>query len=440
MPTLTIYNCHKFELGNYIFTKTATLTQFLNITVEINSSQLFTQDSLQRCIQLPPTSNVVKRAVLTQSLFTTATSCSPINTVILTVLGLIALALVVTNSLTILVILCDAKLRNGQGVFRANLAFLDFSIGAFLIPVAIYFNYTLVWQPQFYPAIPAGHMAYMSKLFSAGKVDYSKVNYKVLKATVLHYNKWTVSHGLQSLHGFAFAFLVYSRIYILSVMAIDRLIAVYMPFRYTQAVSKKFSYIACVLVWIPIAACASFPVFHYQNMSFITTLQMFVVSTGNKAVEFFLFFLPIGLMWSMSILLYVKIKMHNSALEHKTEQQEAMLKNTENRVMKTLMIMVFVFTTATMPLLVLSTYLGIAPVNFKQQTFPVGKIIWVKDFMMAAFIILFANGIFNFFIYQSRDKKFMATLRKLLGLKVEEFDRGSMQSTRTTTTSRSIKD
>jgi hypothetical protein len=144
-----------------------------------------------------------------------------VNVGMFTILGIIALLIITSNIFTIIVIAVTEKLRNVTGYLMISLAFADLGVG---IMITI-------------PMIYAGFMHTLT-IVACDAIGYlSSVN-------------WMVS------------------VYTLTLLSVDRLIAIVHPLQYINLVTTKRCIVAVLIVWLFAFILWLFPLINIGSFNF----------------------------------------------------------------------------------------------------------------------------------------------------------------------------
>ena len=312
--------------------------------------------------------------------------------------------------LAIAIVICNAQImgvlslqtQNVQSIYRLSLAVADFIMGVFVIPMYIRIEYK--------------HFAQSSSFTELRNVtDYAIASNKslpmqpvVVEVKDLVLNNFSSTYA--SVLGFFTALSLCVSISSLVAASIDRFVAVFRPLRYNDLKAIFAAKIVVASVWIVGLVFAIFPIaipelaFSYiaLNLANESEKSMFII---YAATAFFLFVL----MWSSVIATYVVAR---PGLRNHDRQRQT---DDERRLLRTLVIMITVFTLCIVPnslILVVSVQLPyIDPENPTDFDAVATMKFLSVEYLMG--LVLFSNSLWNCFIYSIRETTFRRAAKRL---------------------------
>ena len=201
-------------------------------------------------------------------------------------------------------------------------------------------------------------------------------------------------------------------IFTLVAAAIDRFKVIYRPLSYNVKSSISLGWKICVILWIILIILASLPLGIVGN-TFQYTIELSVLSVpsyfSNSLFVYYYFWLifliSIVAMWILTVVTFVFYKKYSKKRQQiiSTKAQKQEIKK-QIRFLFTLGIMVGVFSLCLLPLLIF-LILGFV---FRIFSFEIFLIVLTCSMVFAS-----SNSLWNFFIYNARDKAFRTTFKRL---------------------------
>ena len=280
------------------------------------------------------------------------------------VCGILAVATSFTNITILIVLFTNQKLMNGQAVYRICLALSDILTGIIIFPSFIYFY------------VSYGNVAYNNIYIDAAGF-FTTLNFHVSMFTLI-------------------------------AAAIDRFKVVYYPLTYNAISTITPARKTCLGLWLISILLAIAPTgIIYKKFRFVLFHGIIVSPVLFNNVNIFViygtivFIAPAAAMWILTILTFLVYKKYFEKRKKvfRTERQKQKL-NKETKLLFTLGIMVGVFSIC---------FLFAAIVLIIVITF--GRV--NRSLYISAAVILMSNSLWNFFIYNAREKKFRTLSKKL---------------------------
>ena len=320
------------------------------------------------------------------------------------VFGLLGIATFVCNATILGVLLFNNKLQNGQAIYRLSLAFADILVGAIVFPTFI-----------------STVNKYLIDRHGLGELrnvtGYVRINNTVapIESSMVELRENGGNFGdrfsRSYLNGVGF-FTVLSlsvSVYTLVAAGADRFVAINKPLRYSQrkAIFAAKSAVACI--WIAGILFATLPLY-VGELRYGVVAAILISSGGLKVLILYsvAFFIPLILMWILTITTFVVAKSKSSEWSTQTVDNGHSQMELEMQLFRTLGVMVGVFTLCLLPaaiVLLVGIYLTDIyfqdPINLNEQS---SSHYTAADVVVV--ILLTSNSLWNCFIYSARDPHF----------------------------------
>lgn len=328
-------------------------------------------------------------------------------------MGLGSVITIFCNAIILFVFGNTKKLYNSQAIFKISLAVADTMIGVIVWPNMIVMQYLTFFTPRKMGAIIK--RPYVNE-GSRYPFDNPMLTYRYGGGAFRN-----IFHPdyLQTM-GFFSSLGITVSVHTLMIASIDRLLAISMPMKYGRYKAIKFAKISCIIQWFVSIIIAVLPIFvselRYQALS-----SIMISSTGRVALmEFFIsLIVPLVVTVILSVLTFRSSKGHARNRQRIMPSNQANLeyeRNLEKRLARTLTLMVSVFTLSVlMP--ICCTIAGLVntsanwsdPANLNMTA---ANAYTTSEYI--SIILLSTNSIWNFFIYNWRNKGFREAVRCML--------------------------
>ena len=312
----------------------------------------------------------------------------------------LALAIVICNAQTLGIL--SLQKRKVQSIYRLSLAVADFFMGVFVIPMYIGIEYK--------------HFARSSSFTELRNVTGYVIakNKSLPMQTVVIEVKDLASNNFSSTYGSALGFFMVLSLCVsvssLVAASIDRFVAIFRPLRYNNLKAIFAAKVVVASVWMVGLVFAVFPIampdlgFSYVALSLAQESGKLML-TVYAVTAFFLFVL----MWSSVIATYVVAR---PSLRNHDRQRHT---HNEMHLLKTLVIMITVFTLCILPnslTLIISVQLPyIDPENPTNFDAVASMKFLSVEYSMG--LVLFSNSLWNCFIYSIRETAFRRAAKRL---------------------------
>ena len=333
--------------------------------------------------------------------------------VFVAVLAIMSGITTVVNLLVILVLSTAKRLRNSQTTYKLSLAAADLMVGVLVLPTCIYNLTEILWFP-------------LTTARSRSVAGYEEVNgtFELTERSVssnirenLHMDRFSDSYV--SLIGFFTGVSLFVSVYTLAAASIDRLFAISKPLSYDKIKADKYAKIGCIISWIFAAVFSLIPIitpFNLLTYGISFTVIVFALRAVGIVLYGVALIIPLVIVWIVNIMVYVSLKKHTRKFTRKLSKANvAKASDVEQRLAATLSLMVGVFTFNTLPLWI------IILVNFNIRNVQPNEpeslnLKKANDFIttiIVAVLFLLGNSIWNFFIYNIRNKDFRMALKQI---------------------------
>ena len=300
------------------------------------------------------------------------------NYIIFFVISAVLAVTTALSNLTVLIVFCtNKKLINGQAVYRISLAISDVFTGIIVFPSFIISSFR--------------HLNNLEDIHLKNDFYVDAIGFFTM--LTLHVSIFTLTAGV-----------------------IDRFKVVYRPLSYNVQSSISFGWKICVVLWTISIILSALPLgifgtsFRYSIQISILSIPVFVIFNFTNPGITYLYFWCIYLisflvMWIFTIMTFVFYKKSSKKIQSiiSTQAQKREMKK-QIRLLFTLGIMVGTFSLCFLPLVLLEILGFIFPVSLK------------KNFVVVStcyMVFATSNSLWNFFIYNARDKAFRSTSKRL---------------------------
>ena len=329
------------------------------------------------------------------------------------VFGLLAVATFICNATIIGVLLLNKKLQNGQAIYRLSLAFADILVGAIVFPT---FISTL--NKYFIARHELGNFKNVTGfvITNDSSDPFETAVVEVRDPSGLFHNRFPQIY-LNSVGFFTVLSLSVS-VYSLVAASVDRFVAVNRPLKYNQTKAIYAARVAVISIWIAGVLFATFP-FYVDNLRYGVVAAILVSSAGTEVLILYsvAFFVPLVIMWALTIITFVVARFKASEWASQTSTNDQPQMDIEMRLVRTLGIMVGVFTLCLLPAaLVLLVALGLPDIYYNQPLLLNEQS--ASNYTSAEVIVvllLTSNSLWNCFIYSVRDRKFRDASKNMYG-------------------------
>jgi len=306
--------------------------------------------------------------------------------IIISVFVILGLVIAFVNLMVVLVFALYPSLRHGQAIYKVSLAFADLMVGLLGFPSFIYSLWMTVYRVR-----NVGHLAFTS---NAGFFPRSFINYI----------------------GFVTNMPLAVSIYTLAAASVDRLVAVWMPLRYNKSKAKTVAKWFCLLSWILISLVSVLPMVVYSvRYTFIISLVGSLQGRNALILYSVLGAVPLLITWFASIATYYSGRRHGMIRMQLSTAAKAQAQVIEQRLAKTLLLMVSAFTLCCLPFIVVLVVAIFIPTIYPQRPRNYKPAVGTAYFSIefATFVLVVCNSFCNFFIYNARNEKFRTSVRDM---------------------------
>jgi len=338
------------------------------------------------------------------AIFFASKSCSISQTILKIFYGVSIFAIAFPNLLVIVAILTSTKLKTVQGIYRINLAVIDFLSGIIIFS-------TSIWILSRY-AFAKLQFEDQNDDLAENFFDKNFTNISV--STLLSRGtKFPLRQDFMDFSGFLFVFFQFNSIYTLLIASFDRLVAVSKPLKYHKWLNIKSSMLLCVLAWITSSLLSAVPMLRY-DVKYKILHGSFIAFDGEKdhMILFLNLFFPLCIMWLLNIVTFIKIKQHGKKMKNLNAIKRTAV---EKKAGKTLAIMVAAFSFSITPLCIFAAIAdSLSMINIHDmENFDVKTATNLKNAVFLSNLLLLYNSFWNFFIYQFRDELFRKRIKEI---------------------------
>ena len=291
-----------------------------------------------------------------------------------------------------------------QGIYRINLAVIDFLSGIIIFS-------TSIWILSRY-AFAKLQFEDQNDDLAENFFDKNFTNISV--STLLSRGtKFPLRQDFMDFSGFLFVFFQFNSIYTLLIASFDRLVAVSKPLKYHKWLNIKSSMLLCVLAWITSSLLSAVPMLRY-DVKYKILHGSFIAFDGenDNLILFLNLFFPLCIMWLLNIVTFIKIKQHGKKMKNLNAIKRTAV---EKKAGKTLAIMVAAFSFSITPLCIFAAIAdSLSMINIHDmETFDVKTATNLKNAVFLSNLLLLYNSFWNFFIYQFRDELFRKRIKEI---------------------------
>lgn len=337
------------------------------------------------------------------------------------------------NLIVLVVFKCSPNMRNSQSIYKISIAIADMLTGITILPTfAINIGLQLFSLP-----LPPETKLLQRNVSINGSVEITDWNItKPVAPVFANLNKSYIYFI-----GFFTTLCLMISTYTLLAASFDRLFAVFKPIKYRNNRARKYANILVLGIWTLTLVICVHP-FIIGNTFYGVVAGFLVMALSSSYVYIItlyviIFLLPLLLSWSFSILTYMAAKKHASVRRRLTmngrtnsrhrkptsgssgeaqcrDQNRGAADSTEKRLAKTLSIMIGFFTLSILPIVLCVLALLFGGLRAHQpKTLNITGFVAYTTLEFVAVLFLVCNSLWNFFIYNARNKDFRKAYRKL---------------------------
>ena len=333
--------------------------------------------------------------------------------------GILAFAITLVNFLIIAVLSTNSNMQNSQSTYKLSLAVADLLVGLVVLPLAIDILRRLLWTRH------TAEGSYTVKGYEMINGSLSEEISSVQIANRAGNLGAKFSEGYQNFAGFFVAVSISVSVYTLAAAGFDRLSAVQDPISYRKQRAHKIAKRVAIISWIFAIIFGCVPMFTPQLSYRLVLSITFATFDFNGLVLYSVgLLIPLLIVWAINIATYAFSKKHSKFRRQLTLDAQKKGQLIERRLASTLRLMVGVFTVNTLPLLLLivsSIFISTISPQYP-RSFRENNAVLFVTFEFVAVMLLFGNSLFNFFIYNIKNRDFrvalvvrFARLMKVLG-------------------------
>jgi len=319
--------------------------------------------------------------------------------VIVVICTILSLTTTVLNLTVVIVIAKNRTMQNSQAIYKLSLAFSDLVMGVFVFPT---FISSLMLTRNAHKLGPPREFEGFIELNGTATNQTATFTDRQM-------GHFEFSKRYFNFVGFVTSVSLVTSLYCLAVAGFDRLQAVYRPLKYRKDWAKLQAKWLTFVVWIVAILFGSLP-WYVPTLTYRLLISFLVAVEGGGALIVYAiaFVIPLVCMWVLSIVTYCCIKKYSKIRRHLTMDSQFKTRSIENRLAKTLSIMVGAFTLSVIPAAILS----IVPHFTKSIFYDRPKYLDInaanvyRDAEFAAILFLSCNSLWNFFIYSMRNLEF----------------------------------
>ena len=298
------------------------------------------------------------------------------------------------------VILTTKSLRHSQSCYKASIATSDVMLALFVFPSMIN-NLT--------------KQNYLSLIGSEVVVNSSaNFIYSIPSEPEIFQQAYLNVFGILSM------LVILVSIYTLVLASADRLYAVTYPLKYRKSNTKAISFRLCLLVWVIAFIISMVPCLGRSDLYYSVHHRALITARGESAgiLLAIILGLPLPVIWVISLLTFYKTCRHtqkSSNLKGKLQKSSSQ-SSVEIRLAKTLLLMVGTFTLSILPAALMYA-VGASVLNLNLTDPKNIDMSLFRGYLIAeyiSFICLMFNTMWNFFIYNARNRAFKKAFRKMI--------------------------
>ena len=320
--------------------------------------------------------------------------------------GLLAVIITFVNLSVILVYSFNPVMMNSQGVYKTSLAVADLLIGLIVFPTFISSLAIFSFTRYFHGSID-------------NVTGYKTINGTISNDVTTVEMKRVNANSYDAYLNFVGFFTVVSlttSIYILTVASLDRLKAVYKPLSYNKADALRLAKLQSIVLWGVAILFSILPIF-VPTLQYGFVSSMLVSSAGPNALIIYCvaFVVPLIGLWIVSILTFIVTRKHAHAGQKLTAigSKKSTKSSIEVRLAQALLIMVGAFTLSILPtIIIVLASLFVRTIYFTNPSeLDIESAVLFSAFGFTVTVLLACNSLWNFFIYNARNKDFRVGLK-----------------------------
>ncbi|XP_039251399.2 uncharacterized protein LOC120328901 isoform X1 [Styela clava] len=333
--------------------------------------------------------------------------------VVMAVICVLGVATIIANITILSVFGLTPSLRNSQTVYKISLAIADLSVGLLVWPNMLVLQYLTFIQPRTmgdevtHPSTVSNNTWLAHFPFGNESLVHrypGGVKAKIIPRPYITFVGVCMSLSLTV------------SIYTLMIASFDRFYAIFKPLKYNKHSAQRYATYTCVALWCLSIFFALLPTF-VRIIQYDLISSTFIFPNGITALGllFVALFLPLIITWVVSYATFEMSKKHARNRQKMFSSGSSSIYAIEQRVARTLGIMVGVFTVCILP-----SVTTIVAGFFLPQTVwgdPNNIDVYTSNVYVSseyvAVILLTSNSLWNFFIYNMRTSGFKEATRKL---------------------------
>nr|XP_039254029.1 uncharacterized protein LOC120331068 [Styela clava] len=325
-------------------------------------------------------------------------------------LGILTL---LANLMVIAVYWYKKNMNNSQTVYRVTLAIGDTLVGAVVFPTFISSLFLL----------------FLTRLYMG---DYVKpMKNESINGIPLQPQRYPIGHFRNAFTqpyldgvGFFTSFSIIISVYTLMLASFDRMAAMSCPMSYDRRRARNIAKHTCAILCLAALVVAVLPIFT-SSLRYGLVASILISLLEGDAVIFYTItmIIPLVLMWITTIILLVYSKRHTQVRRQISTRSNDQITISERRLVKTLSIMVGSFTASLLPaiiVLLISMFVDDIYYDDPEYLSKTSATIYTTSEFVSV-VILSTNSLWNFFIYNSRDKDFRKSAKHLLNKNCSTF-------------------
>ena len=314
--------------------------------------------------------------------------------------GVLGTAIVTVNIIIMLLLYLHPRLRNSQAVYKISLAIADFLVGAIVLPFCIESLRRLVWNRI---EIPDSLQLVEGYRLINGSLSENTSFVEIFRRAGSFSTFFPRSY--QNFSGFVTAVSIFMSVYSLAGATFDRYKAISKPFEYKKRSAYKIALCLCIVFWLVAIVFGLLPIF-IKQLKYVLILSMIFATFDVMGYILYSisFFIPLVIVWIANLLIYLASKKRSQFRLKLIAAAQQKKHKMERRLAITLRLMVGAFTVSTLPLLLVILSISFMPTLRPDipEEFNVKNTRIILDIQCIALFLLFANSLWNFFIYNVR--------------------------------------
>ncbi|XP_039254030.2 uncharacterized protein LOC120331069 [Styela clava] len=333
-------------------------------------------------------------------------------------LGILTL---LANLMVIAVYWYKKNMNNSQTVYRVTLAIGDTLVGAVVFPTFIS-SFFLLFLTRLY----MGDYVKPMKNESVNGIPLQPQRYPIG-----HFRNAFTQSYLDAV-GFFTSLSIVISVYTLMLASFDRMAAVSRPMSYNRRRARNIAKHTCAILCLAALVVAVLPIFT-SSLRYGLVASILISLLGGDAVIFYAItiIIPLVLVWITTIILLVYSKRHTQVRRQISTLTDDQITISERKLAKTLSIMVGSFSVSLLPaIIVLLVSMFVDDIYYDDPEYlskTSATIYTTSEFVSV--VILSTNSLWNFFIYNSRDKEFRKSAKQLLNENCPNFGFSKMWRT-----------